>query len=249
MSNKKRIIVLIVSVLILGAFIAIGFQTSEPTVPPTAEDLESQPWPSEEVEKLNVSEKTDSYTITAIYPKTNSDSISMNFYNYVNEQISQFKQDTSWIGEVGSASEGALTLDIDYKSENGSLVQNYIFSTSSYTGGAHGLQVRKTFSYNKTGQLLSISNLFSNGISGLKTLSALVQKELMKREGADAKWIEDGAGPVEENYTSFVVSDTGVTILFDQYQVAPYSDGPIDIFIPVTDFVKVANPEIFPKQP
>ena len=250
MSNKKRIVVLIFSLLILGVFIAIGFHTSTPApvISPNVEDSEAKPWPSGEVEKMSVNEKTNSYTITAAYPKTNSDSISMHFFNYIEDQISQFKEDTSWVNEIGSASDGALTLDIDYKSENSDLVQNYIFSISSYTGGAHGLQVRKTFSYNRTGQLLTTSDLFVNGIEGLKTLSSLVQKELLKREGADANWIADGAGPKEDNYSSFVITNTGVTVLFDQYQVAPYSDGSIDIFIPATAFNKVANPELFPKR-
>ncbi len=249
MSNKQRVVVLIISLAILGGFIAIGFHTSTPVIPTTTEELGDQVWPSGELEKLTVTEKTQNYNITAIYPKTNSDSISMQFYNFVNEQISQFKEDTSWVGEVGSASEGSLTLDIDYKSENSSRVQNYIFSLSSYTGGAHGLQVRKTFSYSKTGKLLTTSNLFSNGVDGLKTFATLVQKELMKREGADADWIADGAGPIQENYASFVVNDTSVTVLFDQYQVAPYSEGPVDITIPFSAFAKVANPELFPKQP
>ncbi len=126
------------------------------------------------------------------------------------------------------------------------MVQNYVFDVNSYTGGAHGLQFRKTFSFNKEGQLLTLANLFSNGLDGLTDFSKLVQKELMKREGANAEWIADGAAPREENYRSFVVTDTGVTILFDPYQVAPYSDGAIDIAIPSTLFTKIANPELFP---
>jgi hypothetical protein len=247
MTNKRKIILSIVSILVLAAFVAVGFHTSTPETAPTIKELEAGPWPSQEVQKIDTNEKTDNYTITVAYPKVNSDSITMQFRSFVDDQIAEFKDDTSWVNEVGSASDGALTLDITYRSSNTPTVQNYIFSVSSYTGGAHGMQVRKTFSFDKAGKLLNISNLFSNGSSGLQTLSALTKKELMKRQGADAKWIDDGAGPTEENYSSFIVTETGVTVLFDQYQVAPYSDGSIDVAIPVSSFAKIANPEIFPK--
>ncbi len=247
--NKKQIILSIFSVVVLAIFIAIGFHTSTPEVSPTIKELEAQPWPSGEIEKVSVNEKNQYYTINADYPKTNSEAISLNFKTYIEEQIAQFKDDTSWVNDIPSASEGELSLDITYKNVSSPAVQGYIFNINSYTGGAHGLQVRTTFSFNKEGQLLTLANLFSNGIDGLKDFSKLVQKELMKREGANADWIDDGAAPREENYRSFVVTDTGLTILLDPYQVAPYSDGSIDVSIPLADFAKIANPEIFPVAP
>jgi hypothetical protein len=247
MNNKKHIILPIVSVVVLAALIIIGFRTSAPeeAVISTTEEAINLPWPSAEVEKISTNEKTQNYNITASYPKTNSDSISKYFKSYIEDQVTSFKEDTSWVNDVESASSQILTLDIDYEAVNSNNVQNYIFSTNSYTGGAHGLQVRKTFSFDKGGQLLNISNLFSNGLDGLNTLATLVQKELLKRDGADAKWIADGAGAREDNYSSFVVTDTGVKILFDPYQVASYADGNIDITIPFMAFSKIANPEIF----
>lgn len=239
--NKKQIISGIVALGILTAFIMVGFHTSKVEVSTTP-----ALWPSEESGQGKVEEKSEHYTITAVYPKTQSDVISMYFKSFVDEQVSQFKEDTSWVNDTTSASDGDLSLDISYKTQNATTAQNYIFVVNSYTGGAHGLQFRKTFSFNKEGQLLTLANLFTNGMDGLNDFSKLVQKELMKREGADKDWIEDGAGPKEENYKSFVVTDTGVNILLDPYQVAPYSDGAIDIAIPVESFSKIANPELFP---
>ncbi len=245
-TNKRQIITLIVCVAILAVLVVIGFHTSVPTPEPTAEETAALPWPSKEVEKLSIHEKTDHYDISASYPKTNSDSISLSFKSFIEDQISQFKEDTSWVGDVESASSQSLTLDIDYKVVDSVTVNNYVFNIDSYTGGAHGMQVMRTFSYDKTGQLLTLANMFSNGIDGLKTLAAATQKELLKRPGADSKWITDGAGPVEDNYAAFIVTNEGLTILFGPYQVAPYSDGTIEMSIPLSAFAKVANPAIFP---
>lgn len=243
MITKKQLISFIVAVIVIVGFVVLGFHTSteEPRVVPTSTD--QIPNPSQEVSTVTVKEKTEHYTIEAVYPKTNSDAITEYFKNYVDTQIAQFKDDTSWVGEVESAADSQLTLDITYKSFPSALVQNYVFNVSSYTGGAHGMLVRKTFSFNKEGQLLSISSMFKNGLDGLSTFASLSQKELLKREGAQADWIKDGAAAKEENYQSFIVTDTGVTVLFDPYQVAPWSDGTIDITIAFSSFKTIANPE------
>lgn len=246
MVNKKQISIFLVALLLLAGLVVIGFRTSNNNTnePPTSTD--QIPNPSQEIDQITIHEQNNNYTIDAVYPKTNSEVITLYFKNYVEGEISQFKDDTSWVGDVESAASESLSLDIKYQSVPSALVQNYIFSEAAYTGGAHGLQVRRTFSFNKEGQLLTVSNLFSNGLDGLGAFSKLVQKELMKREGAQADWIADGAGAKPENYQSFVITDAGVTILFDPYQVAPYSDGAIDISIPASSFSSIANPDLFP---
>ncbi len=246
MIGKKQIIIFIVALLVVAGFVVLGFRTSTKDIHEVPTSTDQIPNPSLEVDKVSIHEQNEHYTINAVYPKTNSEVITLYFKNYVEGEITQFKDDTSWVNDIESASSESLSLDITYQSVPSMRVQNYIFSEASYTGGAHGLQSRKTFSFNKEGQLLSVSNLFSNGLDGLGTFAKLAQKELMKREGAQADWILDGASAKEENYQSFVVTDTGVTILFDPYQVAPYSDGAIDINISTVLFKSIANPDLFP---
>ncbi|MEK9174028.1 MAG: RsiV family protein [Patescibacteria group bacterium] len=252
MLTKKQFIIFILALAALAAFVVVGFRTSGSTDPEGAQnepiDTTAALWPSREVEKISVDQKTTYADITGSYPKTASDSITMYFKSFVEEQVSQFLDDTSWAGEVESAASGNLTLDISYKSVESSTVQTYIFTVNSYTGGAHGLQFRKTFAFNKEGQLLTLSNLFSNGFDGFPAFAKVVQKELLKRPSADANWIGDGAAAREENYRSFVVTDTGITILFDPYQVAPWSDGAIDIAIPVASLGTTLKADFWPSR-
>lgn len=246
MITKKQFLVFFIAVLAVAGFIMVGFRTSGGNTNGPTGSIGQALNPSQEIDKVTIHEQNAHYTIDAVYPKTNSEAITNYFKSYVEGEISQFKDDTSWVDDVESASSESLSLDISYQSVPSSLVQNYIFSEAAYTGGAHGLQVSKTFSFNKEGQLLTVSSLFNNGLDGLTTFAKLVQKELMKREGAQSDWVVDGAGAKPENYQSFIITDTGVTILFDPYQVAPYSDGAIDINIPVTSFRIIANPDLFP---
>lgn len=247
MLTKKQIILFIVSLLLIIGFIVIGFKTSEtkPSVEAPITSGENEVWPSSEVEKVSIDQKTTYAQITGSYPKTVSDSITMYFKSFLEEQVSQFVDDTSWAGEIESASSQELMLDITYKNVRSTNVETYIFTVNSYTGGAHGMQFRKTFSFTKGGQLLTLSNIFSNGFDGLPAFAKIVQKELLARPGAQADWIADGAGPKEENYQSFVVTDDGLTILFDPYQIAPWSDGAIDVNIPLKSFASIANKSIF----
>ncbi len=243
--NKKQITIFIISLLILGAFVAIGFKKSEQAPALPLEQRNQIDNPAIEVDSVSISDKNQYYEISAKYPKVKSESISQYFKSYVEDQIVQFKEDTKWVEELGGSPNGAsVTLSIDYKNVSSQKIQNYIFQSYSYTGGAHGMAVRKTYNFNNQGQLLTISNLFENGLDGLGAFAKLVQAELLKRENAQADWITDGAGPKQENYQAFVVTDTGVIVLFDQYQVAPYSDGQIDITIPFEAFKTFANKDI-----
>lgn len=242
--SKTQLIIFIIALGLLGGFLFFGSKTTTPK-----QDLavEQAVWPSREVEKIPFAEETEYLTITAQYPKTASDAITTYFKSFTDEQVAQFKQDTSWVETAGEYAPSAkLSLDISYTEAWSKTVHTYIFSVNLYTGGAHGMQVRKTFAFNQQGQLLTISNLFSNGLDGLASFSKLVQAELLKREGVEKDWVRDGASPKEENYKSFVVTDEGITVLFDPYQVAPYAFGTVDITIPKEAFMKTANPVIFP---
>lgn len=243
MISKKQFIFFIISLALLAGFVIVGFKTSTPNTD-TAEQQAS--WPSREVEQISVVDNSGYTAINVVYPKTASDSVTMYFKSFVDEAIKQFKDDTSWVADQpDSAQAQALSMDITYNSTQALNVQTYVFSVNQYTGGAHGMQVRKTFSFNKEGQLLTIGNVFSNGMTGLTTFSKLVQKELLAREGVTADWVADGAAPTEENYHSFILKDDSITILFDPYQVAPYSTGTVDIAIPLKSFSKIANPALF----
>ncbi len=240
MINKKQLIVFIGSIIIIAIFVMAGLNKTkqENIVVDNTQQIEDF---AKEIEKVSINEESEFWQIKAFYPKVNSPALTETFKLYVENQISQFKEDTSWVKDGIATQNTALTLDIDYKNISSTNFQNYVFSNSFYTGGAHGMHIRKTFNYNKKGELITLTKIFNNEVEGLQKLSSLVQKELLKRDGAQKDWIMDGAGAKEENYQSFIINDDGITILFDQYQVAPYSDGQIDIYIPfenIKDFIK-----------
>jgi hypothetical protein len=92
-----------------------------------------------------------------------------------------------------------------------------------------------------------LSNLFTNGDDGLKTIAPYVAAQLHSTlPSTDQDFVDDGTAPTEDDYANFTVQPDGVTFIFDPYQVAPYSDGQQKVTVPLSVFQSIANTQIFP---
>jgi alpha-glucosidase (family GH31 glycosyl hydrolase) len=242
---------IILTVLILGIIVWLVLhgkhqqESQLPIVTPGTEQTTT--WPSAKVGEEHLDDKSGPYTITAVYPVTSSSTITGAFKSFVQAQIDQFKEDTSWATDpsIAPAEAQDLTLTVEYTEEKNTRADNYVFTVESYTGGAHGLQATKTFTYNETGIPVTLASLFTTGEEGLKTIAPYVQAQLKKNELTDATWVSEGAAPTADNYQNFVVTDTGITFMFDPYQVAAYAAGKQTVAVPLSVFKSIANPELF----
>jgi hypothetical protein len=247
--SKTHIALTAIAIIII-AWLVMTHRTNAPvsvTPTPAATTPIDKVWPSVEVKKEKITDANQYYNIDAAYPVTNDTRISDQFKSFVDDQIAQFKDDTSWATDpsIDSAAENSLSLDIDYIENKSAHVDTYVFSIVTYTGGAHGLQVTRTFAFDANGKALKLADVFTNGEQGLKTIAPFVQKEITKKGISDAKWIADGAAPNADNYQNFIVGDDGVTFVFDPYQVAAYAEGIQNILVPLSIFRGIANPELF----
>ena len=245
--SAKKIIAPIVAILVLAGLIMLGLRAAkEPTaVQPGNEPIEVISWPSEQVRTETVTDTSGGYDITATYPVTKSDAITTMFRTFITDQIDAFKKDTAPQEDVEVAITRPMTLEISYEAQQSDRAQTYVFSIYSDTGGAHGLQTTRTFAFTETGNQIILSDLFTNGTKGLSTVSDYVQKELVKEELTNKEWVTEGAAPTEDNYRNFVVTDAGVTFIFDPYQVAAYAAGIKRVAVPVSEFRSIANPALF----
>jgi hypothetical protein len=233
----RQLMLVLFSVLIVALIAVYGNKEITPAPTPQEENIS---WPSKEIKKEIISEKTAAYRIDAVYPVAEGNAATMYFKAFVDEEIAVFKKNS----EDAVADEQLLmTLDITYEEKKSANADNYIFTVTTDTGGAHGLQVHKTFSFDELGKLLTINDLFSN--EGLKTISSFIEKELNKRDYADSRWIKEGTAPLEENYRNFYITDQGITFIFDPYQVAPYAAGTQNVSVPIRVFASVSNKDLF----
>ncbi|HEY0980003.1 MAG TPA: RsiV family protein [Candidatus Paceibacterota bacterium] len=249
MATRSSIIPAIAILVVVIGIIAYMLMRGEGNMvinqTPEVSPSESGVWPSEEVRTESVNDSGRGYKITAVYPVTSSDTVTTYFRTFVDETIAQFKTDTAWVADIENPEENAVALDITYTREKGMTADNYVFLLAMYTGGAHGLQATKTFTFAPDGTPVTVEMLFTNETDGLKTIAPLVQKELMKREFAEEGWVTDGTAPTEQNYKNFTVTDAGLTFIFDPYHVASYAAGMQKVTIPLSAFKKIANTEVF----
>jgi hypothetical protein len=253
-SSKIVLIVLLLAVLAVIGFVFYTHRATKGVVQNNISDTTPLPtpsaWPSTKVSEATITDNKSYYTISAAYPVTKDSVINDYFKMFVDSAIAQFKDDTSWAAgdgaKIAPAEAASLSLTITYTEQKSARADNYIFSTTTYTGGAHGLESTKTFVFSPTGQQISVASLFLNGIAGLKTIAPYVKAQLTASlPRGDQSFIADGTAPTEMNYQVFKVLDDGIIVIFDPYQVAPYSDGQQTVKVPLSVFRNIASADIF----
>ncbi len=124
----------------------------------------------------------------------------------------------------------AVTSDIDVYDRT----LSYVIEGYQYTGGAHGMSWTKALNYSlDDGSLLSLSDFFTEEQTA--KLPAILVKQLCMQLGAtDADqlaalgYYPDDIKPTE----NFTVSATGITFIYDPYQIGCYAVGKTEIEVP-----------------
>jgi hypothetical protein len=106
-------------------------------------------------------------------------------------------------------------------------------SSYTFTGGAHGQGTQEFTSVNlKTGNTITMNDLFKPGYETQLTrlLTNKLQQNLKLPAGGklnDAGYFVDEVKPND----NFYVNGQGIGFYYNQYDIAPYSSGPTDIFL------------------
>lgn len=138
---------------------------------------------------------------------------------------------------------GMTNMPLNYRREIRVLFNSeYIFTIGvfegGYTGGAHSNYSQTTFNYSLiTGQLLSLEFIFPR--DKMEDLLRVAEKHFRKtlklpQEGSlneQGFWF-----PENKLYlsTEFFPSEKGITFIYNPYEIAPYSEGEIRLFLPYT---------------
>jgi hypothetical protein len=158
--------------------------------------------------------------------------------NFVARQIKgfkdSFKPDDKNLRQAADPDKPEGTLDISYRVlyADNDLV-SIIYTTYTYTGGAHGNAGSTSFNYDlKRGRMLELADLFTPASNYIKTIADYSINSIRERKISDDKWIREGAAANRKNYTSWNIVPEGLLITFDSYQVAAYAAGPQEVIIP-----------------
>ena len=166
-----------------------------------------------------------SFYVKYEYPMTGDiqidNEIKMNIDNRLNNFYSEI--------ELGTQNEQEYSLEITYDKKEYKEYVTYILYTTVYLGGAHPNTTIETYNY-KNGKRIEIMDVISK--EELSKISNYVKKELLSHPGSVSDMIEEGTVSDYPNYRNFYYNDRGLVFIFEQYQVAPYSSGIIEVIVP-----------------
>jgi uncharacterized protein DUF3298 len=125
------------------------------------------------------------------------------------------------------------------------------FSVGSYyQGAAHPNSYTEVVNFDlKNGKPIKLADLFNPGSKFLQAISTYSIQDLKKQstEKADSMldddWIKRGAGPKVDNYKSWSITQKGLGINFDSYQVGPYAAGSQRVLVPYSALKDIIKPD------
>jgi len=107
-----------------------------------------------------------------------------------------------------------------------------------YEGGAHGINQHLTMNFeNETGRTLALADVFVPGFQ--QQLSKILLEALEEKVGASNLKELHNRGYLysmdmfpSEN---FILAEETITFIYNPYEIAPYSEGSIELIIPISD--------------
>lgn len=189
---------------------------------------------------FTLDEETNSYAIQVNYPHSGDKKTEELLRGYIDDYISSFKKEYS--KQLNSNNKNVLNISYQ-KSAFSKDIVSYIFYIYTFTGGAHGNTsiITKTFN-TQTLNELSLDDIFFEEENYLEKISKItinhLRESLIKRGATpdsikfSEEWIDEGAGEKKGNYQKFTLTPREIIFHFEQYQVAPYSEGIQEVRIP-----------------
>jgi len=232
-----------------GTVTAVSTATSLP-VSPTKTPIPI----SQQVTLTSISFKEDGqspvYTISAQTPKlagsddTRAQEFNKKVDSLIQAEIEYFRKNILAQVPVSSVSTGSF-FDAQYTVvfQSGNL-WSLKFNFMGYAdGAAHPYHYSITFNYDlEQGKKLSLDELFRPDSNYLEAVSSYCIFDLSKRDIGFYGGFEQGAEPTTKNYRNWNITQDGLMITFDEYQVAPYAAGAQTVVVPYEGLKAVINP-------
>jgi hypothetical protein len=118
--------------------------------------------------------------------------------------------------------------------------------SESYLGGAHGsYNVAYTNIDMRNGNVLKTKDIFNKGYE--KVLNKLIENEFRKQMNLKPNESLTEGGLFDNKITfndNFAITKDGLEFLYNQYEIAPYSSGVIEIKIPYKDLENIINKDV-----
>lgn len=154
--------------------------------------------------------------------------INQDFTNYIKKAYKEYKENEKQAEKHGFAADFQTEFEVKYNQlpRLSILMSKYIFS-----GGAHGNTTVESFNYNvETGKRVYLTDILTTD-EQIKAVTDYVWEYAIERPEIfypDLKKEDIQLG----KQTAFYFNNQGITLVFQQYEIAPYVSGNQEIVIP-----------------
>lgn len=130
---------------------------------------------------------------------------------------------------------------------NDSSVVTVEVATDIYTGGAHGNFNQQYMNFDpQTGKRIPLESIFQSGYE--QQLNKVVEKKFRATYNVSPdKDLSDEGYQFEEgkyyNPNNFALLENGIKFYYNSYEIAPYSSGPSEIFVPYKELKSILKEE------
>ncbi len=242
--------------ILLLAFTNLAFATPLPNSENEAVIINNQ---LKVISKTQNEENTQlHYIINATYPQITGRPLSGSAQNFnqqihkmINTEIEHFKNsikhDAVQMKTLPEAMRNnSFTIDYDVDVIHPAqltLISVRLNIEGMQAGHAHPFHLYRVLNFDLThGKELALSDLFKPQKNYLKALATYSNNKL--NASLKDKWmITNGAKPKAENYKNWNIQADSLLITFDEYQVAPYANGPQEVEIPYRELQPIFSPK------
>ena len=193
--------------------------------------------------QITETDRDNKTSVTARYPQIATGSAGRWFNSAVLElvemEIASFKNSL----DVPLPDERPRVLDVKYRATHTDpRVISVIFTFRSETGGDRPAVYTLVQNYDLRVQVtLELASLFRPGTNYLDVLSTHCIQSLRDKVSS-LEMLRRGAGATDFNYSSWLITPSGLEITFDADQVAPYAEGPKTVVVPYSLLKPILRP-------
>ncbi len=207
----------------------------------------------------NEEDQTLNYTLNATYPQITGTSplpaaatnFNQQIIRLVTAEIDQFKNSVKrdlphmqTLPESVRHNSLRIDYDVDVIHPNPlSIVSVRLNIEGMQAGRAHPFHVYRVLNFDLShNKELALCDLFKPKANFLNTLSKYSSEKLTA--SLKDKWmIANGAKANQANYKNWNIQADSILITFDEYQVAPYTNGPQEVEIPFSELKNIFSPQ------
>jgi len=159
------------------------------------------------------------------------------------ESVDRFKLDLTMQPVTPISAGSYFSLTYVLISPPGNLLSLQLHIEGYSDGAAHPYHITSSYNYDlEKGQEVTLDQLFLPGSEYLTPIANYCSNELTTRN-IGFEMFSEGAKPLPENYAVWNISDKGLVITFNEYQVAAYAAGPQEVTVPFTALKDIINPQ------